>query len=145
MLNIYFGDMEEAIFNTDMYFNNVYEEAWLTDDFAIRVIRAIDKSDVLGPNAILSPYLGVISPEKLAGGTKTLLLMKNCPDMVFNASTCGDNCAPFILELAEDRDLTINLRHLMNFGKAPFNAFILNDQAEIHTMREMMKYAFKYV
>ena len=145
MLNIWFGDMPDAIFNTDMYFNNVYEEAWLTDDFAARAIHTIDKSEVLGPHGIQSPFLGVISPEKLAGGTKTLLLMKHCPDMVFNASTCGDNCAPFILELAENHDLTINLRHLMNFGKSPFRAFILNDQAEVHSMREMMKYAFQYV
>ena len=145
MLKIQFGNMEEAIFNTDMYFNNVYEDSWLTDEFAIKVIRSIDKSEVLGPNGIKSPYLGVISPEKLAGGTKTLLLMKNCPDLVFNASTCGDNCAPFILELAEDRDLTINLRHLMNFGKKPFRALILNDQTEVHSMLEMMKCAFQYV
>jgi len=145
MLKIQFGEMEEAIFNTDMYFNNVYEDQWLTDAFAARVIRTIDKSEVLGPNAIQSPYLGVISPEKLAGGTKTLLLMRHCPDMVFNASTCGDNCASFILELAEDRDLTINLRHLMNFGKKPFTAYILNDQKEVHTMLEMMKSAFHYV
>ena len=145
MLKIQFGDMEEAIFNTDMYFNNAYEESGLTDDFAVKVIRAIDKSDVLGPYAIHSPILGVIPPEKLAGGTRTLLLMKNCPEMVFNASTCGDNCAPFILELGKDRDLTINLRHLMNFGKKPFTAYILNDQAEVHTMLEMMKFAFKYV
>ena len=145
MLKIQFGDMEDAIFNTDMYFNNVYEDAWLTDEFAVRVIRAIDQSEVLGPNGIQSPYLGVISPEKLAGGTKTLLLMKNCPDMVFNASTCGDNCAPFILELAENRDLTINLRHLMNFGHQPFRALLLNDQAEVCSMREMMQHAFQYI
>lgn len=145
MLRIKFGDMEEAIFNTDIYFNNVYEDSWLTDPFAVRVIKAIDRSEVLGPHAVQSPILGVISPEKLAGGTKTILLMKNCPDLVFNASTCGDNCAPFILELAKNRDLTINLRHLMNFGKKPFEAYILNDQAIVHSMLEMMKYAFKYV
>lgn len=145
MLKIFFGDMEEAIFNIDMYFNNVYEEQWLTDEFAVRAIREIDQSEVLGLNAIHSPFLGIISPEKLAGGTKTLLLKKNCPNMVFNASTCGDNCAPFILELAENHDLTINLRHLMNFGKDTFNAYILNDQAEVHSMREMMKHAFQYV
>ena len=61
--------------------------------------------------------LGVISPKELAGGTKTLLHIRNCPDMVFNASACGDNCAPFILELGKERDITINLRHLMDFGK----------------------------
>ena len=145
MLKIQFGDMEDAIYNTDMFFNNTYENQWLTDPFAVRVIKAIDQSEVLGPNAIQSPVLGIISPEKLAGGTKTILLMMNRPDLVFNASTCGDNCAPFILELAENRDLTINLRHLMNFGKKPFKAFILNDQVMVHSMLEMMEYAFKYV
>ena len=80
MLKIYFGDMEDAIFNTDMYFSNAYEEAWLADDFAVKVIHVIDKSEVLGSYAIHSPYLGVISPEKLSRSTKTLLLMKNFPD-----------------------------------------------------------------
>ena len=145
MLKIRFGDMEEAIFNTDMYFNNTYEDEWITDSFAVRVIQSIDRSEVLGPNAIKSPWLGTIGPEKLAGGTKTILLMKNLPEKVFNASTCGDNCAPFILELGEKRDLTINLRHLMNFGNQPFEILVLNDQVVVHSMLEMMEYAFKYV
>lgn len=145
MLKIRFGDMEEAIFNTSMYFDNTYEDNWLTDEFAKRIIKAVDQSEVLGSYAIKSPVLGVISPEKISGGTKTLLLMKNCPDLVFNASTCGDNCAPFILELAGERDLTINLRHLMDFGKEPFNAIVLNNDTEVHSMVEMMKAAVYYL
>ena len=120
MLNIYFGDMPEAVYNTSVYFNYTYEDEWLTSDFAKEVIKKIDKSDVKGPHAVESPVLGVISPEKLSGGTKTLLLMANDPEKVFNASTCGDNCAPFILKLAKKKDLTINLRHLMDFGKKKF-------------------------
>ena len=111
MLNIYFGDMPEAVYNTSVYFNYTYEDEWLTSDFAKEVIKKIDKSNVLGPHAIESPVLGVIPPENLSGGTKTLLLMANDPEKVFNASTCGDNCAPFILKLAKKKDLTINLRH----------------------------------
>ena len=34
------------------------------------------------------------------------------------ASTCGDNCARFILELAKAKDVTINLCHIMDFDKA---------------------------
>ena len=98
MLNIYFGDMPEAVYNTAVYFNYTYEDEWLTSDFAKEVIKKIDKSNVLGPHAIESPVLGVIPPENLSGGTKTLLLMANDPEKVFNASTCGDNCAPFILD-----------------------------------------------
>lgn len=144
MLQIYFGDMPEAIYNTSVYFDNTYEDEWITDEFAKKVIKAIDKSEVKGPNAIESKVLGVISPRDLAGGTKTLLLIRNCPDEVFNASTCGDNCARFILELARDRDVTINLRHLMDFGKR-FKARILNNDVVVSDRLSYMKIAFLYV
>ncbi|MDO4803492.1 MAG: DUF4869 domain-containing protein [Lachnospiraceae bacterium] len=103
MLNIYFGKMPEAIYNTAVYFLNVYEDSWITDDFAREVIKKVDKSEVLDTHAIQSPVLGIISPERLSGGTKTLLLIKNMPEKVFNASTCGNNCAKFILKLAKER------------------------------------------
>lgn len=145
MLNIYFGDMPEAIYNTAVYFLNVYEDDWIIDDFAKRVIKKVDKSEVIDKLAIKSPVLGMIAPERLSGGTKTLLLIKNKPDEVFNASTCGDNCASFILELAKNRDVTINLRHLMDFGKRKFVAKVLNDGVIVHDMEELLFEAHKYV
>ena len=84
MLQIFFGEMPAAIYNTEVYFQNVYEDKWITDDFAREVIRKVDKSEVLDKQAIQSPVFGIISPERLSGGTKTLLLMKNMPDQVFN-------------------------------------------------------------
>ena len=30
MLNIYYGDMEEAVYNTAVYFKNTYEDNWIT-------------------------------------------------------------------------------------------------------------------
>ena len=138
MLNIYFGDMPEAIYNTEVYFMNVYDDEWIVDDFAKEVIKKVDKSEVLDSQAIKSPVLGIISPERLSGGTKTLLLIKNMPDKIFNASTCGDNCAKYILKLARERDLTINLRHLMDFGKARFKAHILNDNTDVTGMEELL-------
>ena len=107
MLNIYFGDMPSAIYNTEIYFKNTYEDSWILDDFAKKVIKKVDGSDVIDAQAIKSPVLGVIPPTELSGGVKTLLLIKNCPDEVFNASTCGDNCARFILELAKAKDLSL--------------------------------------
>lgn len=145
MLNIFFGNMPDAIYNTDVYFLNTYEDDWITDTFAKTVIKKIDKSEVLDSNAIKSPVLGIIPPERLSGGTKTLLLIKNKPDMVFNASTCGDNCAKYILQLAKERDITINLRHLMDFGKAKFTANILNDGETVSGMEELLFEAAKYV
>lgn len=145
MLNIYFGDMPTAIYNTEVFFKNTYEESWLLDDFAKKVIKKIDSSDVVDAQAIKSPVLGMIPPTDLSGGAKTLLLIKNCPDKVFNASTCGDNCAKFILELAKSRDITINLRHIMNFGKSSFTAKILNDGSMVSNMEELLSVAARYV
>ena len=105
----------------------------------------MDSSDVIDVRAIKSPVLGVIPPTELSGGAKTLLLIKNCPDEVFNASTCGDNCARFILELAKEKDITINLRHIMDFGKAKFSAKILNDDSIVHGMEEFLFAAARYV
>lgn len=145
MLHIYFGDMPEAIYNTEVFFKNTYEESWLLDDFAKEIIKKVDKSDVMSGRAISSPVLGIIPPTDLSGGVKTLLLIKNRPDMVFNASTCGDNCAKFILKLAKEQDITINLRHVMDFGNGTFTAEILNDHTVVHDMDEFLDAAERHL
>ena len=53
--------------------------------------------------------------------------------------------AKFILKLARTMDLTINLRHIMNFGKAKFKAKILNDNSLVTNMDEFLRVAAKYV
>lgn len=145
LLHIFLGDMPSAIYNTEVFFKNTFDEEWLLDEFAKNVIKSVDDSDVVDAQAIKSPVLGMIPPTDLSGGAKTLLLIKNCPDMVFNASTCGDNCAKFILELAEEQDVTINLRHIMNFGKRRFIAKILNDGSIVNGMEEFLAAAARYV
>lgn len=138
MLKVFLGYMPEAIFNTAVYFKNVYEDSWITDPQAREMILDVDKSTVLDSAVIDSPVLGKIPPVSLSGGVKTLILMKNEPDKVFNASACGDNCAKWILKLAETQDFTINLRHLMDFGKAPFEILILNTNQVVHNMKEFV-------
>ena len=145
MLNIIFGDCPDAIYNTSVYFNNTYEDEWLTDEFARKVIKAIDKSEVVNSRAVSSPVLGIIPTEKIAGSTKTLLLIKNKPDMIFNASTCGDNCARYILEIAESTDITINLRHVMDFKRKKFKAHILNNDVYVDNYRDYLLNAVKFV
>ena len=88
-----------------------------------------------------SPVLGKIPPTMLSGGTKTLLLMLNEPEKVFNASTCGDNCAKWILEIAKRQDLTINLGHLMDFGSGYFEIEILNTGQIVNDMVSLIPIA----
>ena len=35
MLKGYMGELENEIYNPDMYFNNQYEDEWITDELAI--------------------------------------------------------------------------------------------------------------
>lgn len=146
MLSIIYGDMQNSIYNTNVYFKNTYEPEWFESDLAKKIVKDIDNSDVLSGECINSPVLGQIPPERLSGGVKTLLLMLNEPDKIFNASTCGDNCAKWILEIGKQKDLTINLRHMMGFGKdTEFEIRIQNGGEVVHSMKELIPIAHRYL
>ena len=146
MLTIIYGDAENSIYNTSGYFKNTYEPEWIESELAKKIIKDVDDSDVLSGECINSPVLGQIPPERLSGGVKTLLLMLNEPDKIFNASTCGDNCAKWILEIGKQKDLTINLRHMMSFGhETEFEIKIANGGEIVHSMRELIPVASKYL
>ena len=146
MLTIIYGNAENSIYNTNVYFKNTYEPEWIESELAKKIIKDVDNSDVLSGECIKSPVLGQIPPERLSGGVKTLLLMLNEPDKIFNASTCGDNCAKSILEIGKQKDLTINLRHMMSFGKdTEFEIRIENGGEIVHSMRELIPVASRYL
>lgn len=146
MLSIYLGDMKEAVYHPPTYFDNMYEDEWITNSLSVEMILDVDKSAVVGPHLIESPVLGPISPKELSGGVKTLILMAlDESNMVFNASACGDNCSKWILKIAEKKDLTINLRHIMDFEEETFEAQILNNGRQVHDMQEFVEVAGEYV
>ena len=141
MLSIFYGDMPEAVYNPVLYFKNTYTDELITDDLPRNMIRDVDRSTVLGPRIIDSPVLGGISPRELSGGVKTLIAIYKVPEKIFNASACGDNCAKWILRIGELQDVTINLRHLMDFGEARFTAKVLNTDQIVHNMDELLPIA----
>lgn len=152
MLCIIFGEMPEDtekkyVYNTSMYFDNTYLDNWLTDELSVKMIKSVDKAVVLSSNAVDSKALGVIPVTKISGGLKTLLLIRHDNTKIFNASTCGDNCAKWILKIAQkaDRDIIINLRHIMNFGDKPFEIKILNNGRTVHNMKEYVLNAGMYL
>ena len=145
MLNVVLGTMPEAVYNTAIFFKNDYEDEWITDPLVKEMIRDVDKSEVLYSGVIDSPILGKIPPLSLSGGVKTLILVLFEPERVFNASTCGDNCAKWLLKIAETEDRTINLRHIMDFGEGSFSIRILNTGDVVHSMREFVDIAIDYV
>ena len=109
------------------------------------MIRDVDKSDVVSGAQIDSPVFGLMSPTQLSGGVKTLLLIANDRKHIFNASTCGDNCAKWLLKIAEERKTVVNLRHLMDFGSDKFKIRVLNTGKIVHQMEELVSEAGEYV
>ena len=68
MLHIYYGPTDDAIYNTSTYFSNVFQKTWLDDKYVRRMIKGVDKSEVVGDYLIKSKALGMISPSQLSGG-----------------------------------------------------------------------------
>ena len=141
MLNIIFGKIDNVIFNTSVFFKNSYEESWLLEKETQQMILDIDRSKVLGNGAIESPVLGIIPPTSLSGGVKTLILISHISDKIFNASNCGNNCASWLLKIGKEKNVTINLRHLMNFGDGSFELNIVNKNKIVRSMNELLEIA----
>jgi hypothetical protein len=145
MLKIIFGEVENSIYHPPTYFDNQYEDAWITDPLSVAMIKDIDNSDVVGVHLIESPVLGPISTKEISGGVKTLILMAfDRSGRIFNASACGDNCAKWIVALGKRQDLTINLHHVMDFSAVEtFDALMLNTGKVVHNYGEYLDEALR--
>ena len=119
MLSIFFGKYRgsEYIENPDLFFDNTYADEWLTDERSKEMVKDVDRSDLIGPNLVISPVLGSIPITRLSGGVKTLIQVDHDPHHVYNASVCGDNCAKWLLRIGEDKDVLVRLGHMMHFER----------------------------
>jgi len=133
-LSITFKKTEDVLYAVDQYFNFNYEDEWLDDPFVQAMIEDVDNSTVISANCIQSPVLGTIPAEKLSGGVKALILMLK-EDRIIWATACGDNCAPWILEIAKQKKITICLEHDMDFP-VDFDAYCIDNNKFIHSLEE---------
>ena len=140
MLSIYYGSYtgKNYIDNPDLYFDNTYEDAWLEEPQSKEMVMDIDKSELFGPNLVISPVLGSIPITRLSGGVKTLIQIANDPDHVYNASACGDNCASWLLRIGSGKDILVRLGHQMRFPEEPFDIRIENTGEVVHTRKELV-------
>lgn len=150
MLSIFLGEMDKnVIHDVDAYFDNQFKYEWLEDDLVKELILDVDKSVVESPECIMSPVLRQIPPTRLSGGVKALILMKylQSDNIIVNASACGDNCAKWILTLADqfEEDFVINLNHIMDFGGDSFKIKILNNGIIVNNMKEFIDIATEYI
>ena len=133
MLKIVFGEMENVFYGPGWFVNN-YEQEWLSDPLVMQMIEDVDKSVYRSGELIESTILGPISPRDLSGGVKTLISIYKEPDRIFDATSCGNNCARWLIEIGNRIDVTINLKYPMTFeGLEPFEIFVSNDASIVTT------------
>lgn len=140
MLKIHYGDLDDEryIHAPAVYFDNVYEDSWITDDVSVDMIRDIDNSKVVDVNLIYNEVIGSIPPTMLSGGVKTLILINNDPEHIFNISACGENCADWILKLGNEKDVIVRLGYPMPF-KGDYEIEILNNNTIVHNYSEYIE------
>ena len=114
MLNIHFGKVEDAYYGPSWFKVN-YDEEWLSDELVQAMLKDVDKSEYKGGHLIESEVLGPISPGELSGGVQTRICIYKRPNLIFDATSCGPNCAKWLLAIGKLIDVTIMLEYFMKF------------------------------
>lgn len=146
MLNIYYGEMQEPAAYGPAWFKYSYDPKWFEDTLVQEMMLDVDRSSYRSGLVIESPVLGQIPPERLSGGLQTLIMIYKCPDRIFDATSCGPNCAKWLLEIGKREDVTVNLQYFMPFdGLEPFEIHIINGDVTVCDMEEFTLTSLDYL
>lgn len=146
MLNVFFGFDDNCIRDIDLYFDNVYEEKWLEDEFVREIVEDVDHSQVVSNYCIISPVLGQIAPEKLSGGVKALICLYKCEDAYIDLIVCGSNCEKWLAEISRRKDIKVGMSgYDLTFGDMEIQGYCLNDESYINNSKEWMMKMCTYV
>ena len=135
MLKIWYYGGVSYMADAPSYFDNVYEDEWIENPFVKEMIQDVDSSTVLSAHIIESPILGPITPKELSGGVKVLILMLKDDSFVYNLTNCGNNCAKWVLKIAEQKDLTVYLQYMIRF-EGEFEIQIMNTGKIVRNQKE---------
>lgn len=140
MLDIIWGreNLKELVprfvLDARIYFRRNKKPEWFEDPFVKKFLKVVDNSTVLFEEA-LKDYKGRgISTDKISTGCKTLCCIYNDKENhIFYGSSLGDNCLPFLIEMAKERDITIMLEHYADFPPEAFEEKVIRCHGEILT------------
>lgn len=108
MLRLYFGNMKDAILSGDGYFDSIVDTEIIETEIGKKIIKNIDKGEVVSKNNVIIPVYGSISPDTLSGGTKSLLSLASDNEIVLDLACIGNNCFSSLSEVvkASKTDIT---------------------------------------
>ena len=140
MLRIYLRERKSCLKEIDYRFKILKKRNWLKEDFVRRAICKIDGNSLDG-NIINAPLIEDISMDDLSTGCKAVILLYKFPELNIFATRCGDNCVPFIMELARDNthDVKITLFHIMRFPDDGWEGRMMDTAVTVHSFREFLE------
>lgn len=151
MLNVYFGKIDfkdkpnYVVQSIDAMFDYYFEENWMTCDWAKYIIKEIDRSEIVQAKLIDSPLLGTIPYTWISAGAKSLIMMNADQGLMFNGNNMGDNCYPYVFELARTKDIYMFLEYLPDFEwKEDYVVVCLNDNQLITDSRTFVSVNIRY-
>lgn len=147
MIKLYFGHLDNELFSGNGFFNSTVDEGVLLTDFGKAVVKSIDNSEVYGRNLIISPILGGIPPERLSGGTKTLLSLYSEDNVIFRLSAMGDNCLPFLADIAKIKDITLSTSEFRPLfrNSSLDKVLVLNDNSIVTNDKDLLVKSLKVI
>lgn len=104
----------------------------------------MDQSEVISSRLIDSPVLGPVSVKELSGGVKTLILLAFVKIRRYLIYPYVETTVRSgFWKLGKRKNLTVNLRHVMNFGDGKFEIEILNTDEIVYDMEKFSEIAGK--
>lgn len=143
MLHINVGRLDGLILNPSSYFDNQFDPGWFSDPFVKRICMEVDNTEVTSAYQMSNPVWGPVNCRILSTGVKNLILAYETDNIIY-ATRMGDNCSDLLLEIADKKELTICLTHIMHFSR-DFTAHIMNNDIIIYTLTEYVEAMCDYL
>lgn len=140
MLKVYIErSLYELAGSASAYFDYMLDDKYIETDFSKRVVKEIDKSELVNRNYVLSPVLGSISTKNISGGAK-ILICTMYTDKIYRASSFGDNCFPILADICREKDVIL----LMDVSFTPFRAgfdkvYFIDSDKTVYTDMDFIK------
>ena len=152
MLHIYFKRLDDfdTILTEDTYricptrwFNHQGGINYVSGELEQQIIKDIDKAVAIAPGVFKNDLSQIFTAGDLSGTSKALILANNEPGIYVNGDYLGENGYPWLLKMAEDKDIYLRAGNIMLF-RTDFPAHIINDDSYITVWREFVEKGVKF-
>lgn len=108
MLKVYIGSKPGGLGKPDAWFDVNFNKEHMMDQYVKDLVHDVDGGEVVYPNVVISPVFGGMDVTKLSTGIKNTILAKYHPELVINWLYMGENCLPYLMVMAMEKDIEVS-------------------------------------